>query len=100
MDHHCNCRTWAGGECTCAQAQTSLPLTASHKFVLTVGRLIKGQIRRELESVAFMSGLELDVQESNGCLESNLYITVKGEALTVSEFCNNVKQWADNLNAT
>ncbi len=49
------------------------------KFTMTVGRLIRNAVKRELRRSAFEADVEIDIKEEKGFFQSDLLVTVSGE---------------------
>ncbi len=63
---------------TDAPSTRSTPVETA-TFYVEAGRLVKGQIRREIEKAAWRNGLEIEVREDFGLISGVLYFTVRGE---------------------
>jgi len=100
MEHHCHCRTWAGGECTCHEALNNLPKQqATLKFNFIAGLLIRRQVKAELLGAAHSLGVSIDIQSSDGWLDSTYYITVRGDAEKVFSLKNWVERYFKRIEA-
>lgn len=71
---------------------TTLPATL--RMPVEAGALVRGQVRRTVESYAWQMGLDIDIKESRGWLESTFLLTVHGPANKLVEFGEAVKRWA------
>ena len=49
---------------------------ATWKSSLTVGALIRGQVRRQIKRYAFDRGYSIRIDEDKGFLDSTMYVTI------------------------
>jgi len=84
--HHCHCKSWAGGKCTCRDVLNDLPIQATLKFYYTAGLLLRKQIKAELLSIAHNLGVSIDIQLNDGWVDSTYYVTIKGDAEKIMGF--------------
>jgi len=56
------------------------------RFPLVAGMLVRGQVIAQLRSAALMLGLDLDVHEEKGLLESVYVLTVSGPEKDLGQF--------------
>ena len=93
MAHHPNCNHCNGGGCSCWAGNNPPPQIATLKFVCKVGALIRSTVKGQLLSAAYAYGLEIDIKDSGGWLDSVLYITIKGDAQKVASLQLELEKW-------
>lgn len=76
-------------------AESAAPATG--RFTLEVGRLIAGQVEREIRRTAFEQGFELNIQKEMGLFDGVLLITVKGAAKPVSRYMRAIQTWVRQI---
>ena len=59
--------------------------------------VIRGQVRREIETEAWRRGLEIETAESKSWIESTYRFTVRGPAEGVRRFVLDCDRWAKEL---
>lgn len=70
------------------------PPTATLTFSVVAGRLVAGQIERELRRVAFEQHLTIAIEKLSGLLEVTMLVTVIGPSVPVVSYQMSVSQWA------
>lgn len=71
--------------------------TGTLKMTLEVGALIRGDLRRLLKNMAFTTGVELNLEEDKGFLDSNFRILVKGEEPKLLLFKNKLEKMMEDV---
>jgi len=72
-----------------------MTVQAEARFQIEAGRLIRGIVRRQVESACWSLGLTCDVRESKGFLESLYLFTVAGDETAVRRLLS----WRDSYMA-
>lgn len=66
---------------------------ATRSFTISAGAVVRGRIRREIESAAWRNGLDVRTDESKGLLESVYRFTITGQSHDVTAFVSTAEQW-------
>lgn len=69
--------------------------SAEITFSIEVGRLFRGQARRELKSYCFVNGLELSIDEDRGFLESLLLVKMDVPQDKVPQVRADLRHWLE-----
>ena len=64
-----------------------------HSFYIDVGILVRGRIKRELVTGARSYGVQLDVNEMKGLIDSRYLFTVSGDEDNVRKFMKSVQDF-------
>jgi len=73
----------------------SQQVTAVCRF--TAGALIRGQIKRQIKNYCFDAGISCSIQEDRGLLNSELYITFKGDRELIVQAKRDIESWFKEL---
>lgn len=76
--------------------QRSIAAT-EHKFTVDVGFLMRNKIRRGIREVAFKSGVDCDISEERGWLESTLCVKFTGSDNALRHSTQWLQRWFDYI---
>ncbi len=67
------------------------------KITFEAGLLIRGKVIRELKSAAFRNGLDIDIEEAKGLLDSDYRVTFTGADEKLLAFKPVLEEWMKNV---
>ena len=63
------------------------------RFSVEAGIVVRGQVKRAINSYLFTRGLEFEVKEDKGWLESMFYYTVRGDSVKLEQVKKDLTNW-------
>lgn len=61
-------------------------IMAHYKTSVSLGMIVRGGVKREMEAFCHLKNLDLRIEESKGVLESTYFIEVEGGRRDVNDF--------------